>query len=293
MINIKSKKGKIQQQRELVLIMMQIERAWTKPLTKIIKQFYIDAAEQVEKGFTGRVEYVVDKRVPELRILFKKYYKIIGLTFFRKLFQDFKKSGYGYQKKGFDDWYDGLEEIEMGPVEERYWKVFGEWSSKQMGKKIGKVTSTAKKKISHIIADMMEEEVRTHKDIAKEILATGERSSIWEALRIARTETHSASVFSTQASVNSAGEEVGVIFNKYWLSANDPRSRSGHIAAGEYYNEEGAIPMDESYMVAAEEGDDEEPLDYPGDPSGSPENIINCRCVELYVQAEAGQENPS
>jgi hypothetical protein len=289
MINIKSKRGRQQQHRELVLIMMQIEKAWVKPLSKIIKQFYIESSTEVENGFVGRVEWCIDKRIPELRLLFKKYYKIIGITFFRKLFQDVKKAGYGFQTKSVDDWYDGIDEIEMGPVEERYWKVYSEWSSKQMGKNIQKVTKTAKKKITKIISTMMKEEIRTHKDIAKEILVTGERSSMWEALRIARTETHSAAVFSTQSSINSVGSEVGIEFNKYWLSANSDRSRSGHIAAGERYNEAGAIPMDEPYSVAAEDGGDEEPLDYPGDPSGSSENVINCMCVELYVQAEARQ----
>lgn len=285
MINIQTKKGKRQQQRELVLMMMQIEKSWSRSLNPIIKKFYIDSANSVERGFTGRIEWEVDKYIPDLRKLFKKYYKIIGVTFFRKLFKDFKKSGLGYQKKAVDDWFDELDEIEMGPIEERYWKVYGEWSSKQMGKKIQKVTGTAKKKINRIISSMMEEGT-SHKEIAKLI---SEKSSLsrWESERITRTETHGAAVFSTQSSIESTGKETGIVFNKYWISALDDRTRQTHIDAGNKYNESNAIPMDEKYRV----GDAE--LLFPGDPdSVAPEETINCRCVELYVPAEAGQ-NPS
>jgi uncharacterized protein with gpF-like domain len=201
------------------------------------------------------------------------------------LFQDFKKSGLGYKKKSVDDWFDDLDEIDMGPIEERYWKVYGDWSSKQMGKKIQKVTGTEKKKINNIISKMMEEGT-SHKEIAKLI---SEKSSLsrWEAERITRTETHSAAVFSTQSSIESTGKETGIVFNKYWLSALDDRTRQTHIDAGNTYNESNAIPMDDKYKV----GDAE--LLFPGDPdAAAPEETINCRCVELYVPVETGQ-NPS
>ena len=287
MINIKSKRGQRQQQRELVLMMMQIERAWVKTLNRIFKQFYIDAADEVNKGFTGRIEWVVDKRAPELRQLFKKYYKIIGVTFFKKLFSDVKKSGLGPKRKAFDedDMLDTIEAGDVGPIEERFWKVYGDWSNVKVGKNVKKVTGTVKRRITKIVSDMMEEGM-AHREIAE---AISEKSSLsmWEALRIARTETHQAAVFSTQGAIESTGKEVGLEFNKYWVSANDDRSRLTHIAAGERYNEANAIPMDDKYEV----GDAE--LLYPGDDSaGVPEETIICRCVELYVPAQAGA-NPS
>lgn len=289
MINIKSKRGQRQQQRELVLMMMQIERAWVKPLNKIFKQFYIDAAEEVDKGFTGRIEWVVDKRAPELRQLFKKYYRIIGVTFFRKLFKDVKKSVIGPKRKAFDegdidDVFDTIEAGEVGQIEERFWKVYGDWSNVQAGKKIKKITGTTKKRITKIVSNMMDEGM-AHREIAK---AIKEKSSLsmWEALRIARTETHSAAVFSTQGAIESTGKEVGIEFLKYWVSSNDPRTRPEHLQAERDYSQANAIPMDERYHV----GDSD--ILYPGDPDGEPADVINCRCVELYVPAQAGA-NPS
>jgi hypothetical protein len=80
---------------------------------------------------------------------------------------------------------------------------------------------------------------------------------------------------------------VGIEFNKYWVSANDDRSRLTHLNAGRVYDEAHAIPMDDKYIVGGAE------LLYPGDDSaGVPEETVNCRCVELYVPAQAGA-NPS
>ena len=283
MINIKTQRGERQQQRELVLMMERIEKSWSIRLAKIIKLFYIDAAEEIEKGFLGRIEWSVDKRVPELIKLFKIYYKIIGLTFFRKLFKDYRKAGYEYYKKAASTFFDDLDDLEMGPIEDRYWKVFGDWSRKQMGKKIQIITGTAKKKITKMVSDMMKDENYSYREMAKAIKEKS-KLSMFEAIRIARTESHSAAVFSTQSAVDSTAKETGVEFKKYWLNAIDDRTRTGHIAAGETYGPDSAIGMEEPYLVAAIEGDEKEELMHPGDPSGSPGNIINCRCVELYTQ---------
>jgi uncharacterized protein with gpF-like domain len=59
---------------------------------------------------------------------------------------------------------------------------------------------------------------------------------------------------------------------KEWLTAGDERVRDMHVAA------DGQITkLDDYFNVGGEY------LMYPGDPNGSPENIINCRCVSLPV----------
>jgi HK97 family phage portal protein len=87
------------------------------------------------------------------------------------------------------------------------------------------------------------------------------------AQTIARTETFSV--------VNQAHIETyrmnGVEW-KEWLTAGDERVRDMHVAA------DGQITkLDDYFNVGGEY------LMYPGDPNGSPENIINCRCVSLPV----------
>jgi SPP1 gp7 family putative phage head morphogenesis protein len=87
---------------------------------------------------------------------------------------------------------------------------------------------------------------------------------------IARSETISA--------YNAAGYEVAqnlgsdVIGGREWISTNDDRTRDDHLDADGQ-----VVGMDESYTVGGEE------LDYPGDPNGSPANVIQCRCAEGYL----------
>ncbi|GAH28453.1 unnamed protein product, partial [marine sediment metagenome] len=59
---------------------------------------------------------------------------------------------------------------------------------------------------------------------------------------------------------------------KGWLSAFLPTSRTDHTDADAYYSEH-PIPLSDPFEVGGEL------LQYPGDPSGSPSNIINCKCA--------------
>lgn len=79
------------------------------------------------------------------------------------------------------------------------------------------------------------------------------------------------------AQMSSAGYEL----RKAWLTAHDLRVRPAHVEAGTTYDKENSIPVDESFTV------DDEDLLYPRDPSGSPENVINCRCVAMPVVIRA------
>ncbi len=63
---------------------------------------------------------------------------------------------------------------------------------------------------------------------------------------------------------------------KAWSPTLDDRTRPEHAAM------DGSEPigMDELFDVGGEM------LDRPGDPAGSPENTISCRCVCTYSEAE-------
>lgn len=87
-----------------------------------------------------------------------------------------------------------------------------------------------------------------------------------EAKRIALTETGMAFNFSRHEAMTSAGVKL-----KRWLSSHGPTVRPAHAEA----EATGAVPIDEPFIVDGEE------LMYPGDPSGSPENVINCHCIQL------------
>lgn len=89
---------------------------------------------------------------------------------------------------------------------------------------------------------------------------------------IARTETHGAANFGS----NEAAKQTGLPLSKEWLAGQDERTRETHAEAGRGP----PIGMNDTFTV----GDAQ--LEYPGDPAGPPEEIINCRCSLAYVVDE-------
>jgi HK97 family phage portal protein len=97
-----------------------------------------------------------------------------------------------------------------------------------------------------------------------------ERMPGYRTEMIARTETMRASNAGSHELFKQAGIE-----KQEWLSTQDDRTRDDHLAA------DGQVrTMDNPFDVGGEE------LIYPGDPAGSPENTVNCRCTLLPVVKE-------
>lgn len=65
---------------------------------------------------------------------------------------------------------------------------------------------------------------------------------------------------------------------KVWMTMGDDNVRPAHQEAELDYAD--GIPLDEPYVV------DGEYLWYPGDPSGSDGNVINCRCWEEHIRGD-------
>ena len=88
--------------------------------------------------------------------------------------------------------------------------------------------------------------------------------------RIAITETASAFGHGRQVSMREAG-----ITRKKWLTSGNRNTREEHAAANGQI-----VGIDEPFAVGGEA------LMHPGDPNGSPWNVINCRCVAVPVAGE-------
>lgn len=99
------------------------------------------------------------------------------------------------------------------------------------------------------------------------------------ATRIARTEVQSAVNRGTHDAVSSLGEGVRPQYHT-WLATFGPRTREAHAEADGQ-----TVPIDEPFEV------DGELLLYPGDPSGSGGNVINCRCTQVYGNNPDGPTN--
>lgn len=92
-----------------------------------------------------------------------------------------------------------------------------------------------------------------------------------DCIRIARTETTRVESHA-RWSVGKQAEKAGLKVVKEWIATSDHRTRDAHMEANGQ-----RVGMDEPFIVGGEE------LMYPGDPNGSPENVINCRCTVIPV----------
>lgn len=84
----------------------------------------------------------------------------------------------------------------------------------------------------------------------------------WEAERVARTSATGAAARGAVSGIRDAGAP-----GKKWLAEDDHRTRDEHDEADGQ-----VVPVGSKFTV------DSEQLWWPGDPRGSPSNIINCRC---------------
>ena len=108
--------------------------------------------------------------------------------------------------------------------------------------------------------------------IAKRILRV-QKMNEETAIRSARTIVTNAECKGRQDSYQRAKND-GIILRKYWLATYDKRARDWHKEAGNKYNEDNAIEIDEFFVV------DGEDMLHPGDSEhgAGGHNIYNCRC---------------
>ncbi len=83
------------------------------------------------------------------------------------------------------------------------------------------------------------------------------------ATTIARTEVHGAYQRGTTDGYKAAGVQ-----SKIWVAVADEKTRDDHLAADGM-----EVPIDQPFDIGGES------LMFPGDPSGSAEQTINCRCT--------------
>lgn len=136
-----------------------------------------------------------------------------------------------------------------------------------------RITSVADTTRSLIVAAVTRgyEAGDTLTQIANDILLRVAGLSKIRADMIARTEVHGAANFGA----NEAAIATGLPLKKEWNASGDDNTRDTHTEADGQ-----VVGMDEKFQV----GDDV--LAYPGDPSGSPEEVINCRCAISHIVQE-------
>ena len=160
--------------------------------------------------------------------------------------------------------------------QENQWeRIIRNYITTQGGAKITRISGTTRTKINKIISDGQVEGFGVDK-IAKNIRTQmSEPFTRYRSALIARTETHNASSYTNQA----VAESYEVPMKKRWVSTNDDRTRSHHSAMNGVEVDLEA-DFDVPYKGVTYK------MKHAGDPRGGPANVINCRCVILYVEPD-------
>jgi uncharacterized protein with gpF-like domain len=162
-----------------------------------------------------------------------------------------------------------FEKKDFGDEEDYFQTALQNYIRTWQGDKVKDISQTTIRQMRQMIADAELEGLSVN-EVAKQISEKIPSISRVRARTIARTETHTAANIGQQA----AAEATGLNLLKEWTAFIDGREREAHAEADGQ-----VVGLNESFTVGGEE------LDLPGDPSGSPENIINCRCVVRYLEA--------
>lgn len=201
-------------------------------------------------------EYVIDGNITEEKIkaMFVEIYTTIGINYGNRIKKTLEKTTKANIL--FNDVL--LEQILL-------------FLSNEGGIKITSVRSTLIEQLINAVKESLKENA-TVIELQNEIYRIAKQSGTfykWQALRIARTETTSASGLAAYQTA----QQSNLVMTKKWISAKDNRTRLDHaIENGQI------VDLEEPFLMA-----DGSTLLYPGDTKGKASQVINCRCTIGFI----------
>ena len=171
-------------------------------------------------------------------------------------------------------WHALERKFEEVPITEEFDRRRQAWIAQWSGNKITQVTNTTHQQVMRIVREVQEQaiaqglgEAATARLLGEAMRESGAVLSSSRARTISRTEGHAAS----GAANREAAKSTGIVKQKEWVASAGERTREDHdIADGQ------RVDLDVAYSVGGES------LMEPGDPAGSAEQVINCRCVSIF-----------
>lgn len=247
--------------------------AWNDKVAKQVSKLFADDLKAIKrrlknasdpKKLEPAIFMALDARSEDWEEALKAIYIAVGQQFAEQVFDAIDgnsrvEAGAGgpsvtKQEEQMDTWLSSiLERLESGSL------------LKIKTKQIGEATWKA---VQPVISDGISEG-KSIPQIQDDLEAAWGNMSRVRSERIARTEVIGASNFGSLE----AAKATGLPMKKEWLTTDDGRERPEHSAGAGIED----VPIDSPFIVAGEE------LMYPGDPSGSPGNVINCRCAVAYI----------
>lgn len=248
-----------------------IERKGIRMIQSALRQQYKQFADRAKDLPPSMWDNIQVSEQP-IRQFFEKFYPMSArlgqMTRKHMLQQKQLKSTvqFFYKKSLEDDLYLSIYERHMQQLV----------STDDYAKRIKTITNTTSDRINMVIRDVMTEgELGGYGiDKIRQTLTDAIGASIRGNVRarakaIAQTEMISAS---NQASTYAA-DSTGLEYRKYWSTSHLQGIRPTHIQAEQDSIQRGGYKKDERFANG---------LLFPGDPAGSVEEVINCRCTVLH-----------
>lgn len=237
------------------------------------------AISEQYKQFMERAPTLSPSMWPDIRIsvepiqqFFEKFYPMsatLGQMTRKHMLQmkQMKSTEQFYYKKSLeDDLYLSIYERQMQHLV----------STSEYAERIKTITNTTKSRINTVIQDVMTEAELSGYGIDKirqsltDAIGASIRGNVRaRAKAIAQTEMISAS---NQASTFAA-DSTGLEYRKYWSTSHLQGIRPTHIMAEQDSIQRGGLRKDELFANG---------LRFPGDPAGSADEVVNCRCTVLH-----------
>lgn len=155
------------------------------------------------------------------------------------------------------------------------------WVRENANDRIRSVTDTISKRITALIEVSFERGLSVF-EMRDYLYKTINRPDFtkYDALRIARTETTTAANHAATV----AGESAGIVLEKVWISTKDMRTRdpARYRTRWSHVKQDGkSVGQFEPFEMRSTDGRVNSMM-FPGDPKGSLDNIIMCRCTVAY-----------
>lgn len=216
----------------------------------------IDETNEILRGYEdlGYVPSPSDDAQARFREVYRQLALASSRTFGRRILTSGKAAGYDLETK----------QLDFAAI---FASMANRWINQEpIRRRITNVTDTTREQIVTQVSRGQED------GLGQAAIAKGIRSKLpsisrWRSNTIARTETHGAANFSMQETAKLTGLEL----RKEWVAASGERTRDDHRRADGQ-----VVAMDEPFIVGGER------LMYPGDASGSAEQVINCRCAAVH-----------
>jgi len=253
-IYYKQKPRRIPQRQEYKIIQREASNYEKRLYSNLVKTFTsIFTTISSEYSDTGR--YPVRDQINEkINQVLLPFYRQIIKRFSKRLIDDER-----YRKQ------EGLTEL----LVIKYIQEHGAES-------VTAISLTTRKRLQKIIENGLSEGLN-NQEISENIKELSKSNfTRFRSAIIARTETHSALNY---AQLETAKNLEIPNLKKQWMSALDDRTREWHR------NMNGVkVGMDEKFTVTYKGIPYQ--MDRPGDPAGGGANVINCRCVLIFVEDE-------